>query len=49
MGRLSPGFEASFQVVTLADMPCINELEEALCASGRDVKVEHLYLGGCRI
>ena len=48
MGRLSPGYEASFQVVTLADMPCINELEEALCASGRDVKVEHLYLGGCR-
>lgn len=48
MGRLSPGYEASFQVVTLADMPCINELEEVLCASGRDVKVEHLYLGGCR-
>ncbi len=49
MGRLSPGYEASFQVVTLDDMPCINELEEALCAAGRDVNVEHLYLGGCRI
>lgn len=48
MGRLSPGCEASFQVVTLPEMPLMSELEEALCTSGRDVKVTHLYLGGCR-
>jgi len=48
MGQLSPGYEASFQVVTLADMPCIDEIEETLCASGCDVKVTHLYLGGCQ-
>jgi hypothetical protein len=48
MGQLSPGYEASFQVVTLANMPCIDELEENLCTSGRDVKVTHLYLGGCQ-
>jgi cytosine/adenosine deaminase-related metal-dependent hydrolase len=46
MGQLSPGYEASFQVVTIADMPCIDALEETLCASGRDVKVTHLYLAG---
>lgn len=48
MGQLSPGYEASFQVVTLPDMPCPGELEEALCDSGQDVKVTHLYLGGCQ-
>ncbi len=44
MGKLEPGLEASFQVVTLPDMPCLNALEETLCASGQDVKVTHLYL-----
>jgi len=47
MGQLSPGHEASFQVVTLPEMPCLDELEEALCVSGKDVEVTHLYLGGC--
>lgn len=48
MGQLSPGYEASFQVVTLPDIPCIDELEANLCTSGCDVRVTHLYLGGCR-
>ena len=46
MGELASGFEASFQVVTLAKMPCADKLEETLCASGSNVKVTHLYLGG---
>ena len=49
MGQLSSGCEASFQVVTLPEVPRLNELEEALCAYGCDIKVKHLYLGGCRI
>jgi len=44
MGQLSPGLEASFQVVTLPELPQLAELEEALCSNGRDVKVTHLYL-----
>ncbi|MDT8444136.1 MAG: amidohydrolase family protein [Desulfuromonadales bacterium] len=44
MGQLAPGFEASFQVVALPEMPCINELEEALCAAGADIEITHLYL-----
>ncbi len=48
MGQLATGYEASFQVVTLADMPVVDELEETLCTSGRDVEVTHLYLGGCQ-
>ncbi len=44
MGHLTPGCEASFQVVTLPEMPRINELEEALCAAGADVGITHLYL-----
>ena len=46
-GQLSPGCEASFQVVMLPEMPRSGELEEALCAYGRDIKVTQLYLGGC--
>ena len=44
MGHLSPGLEASFQVVTLPELPQMDELEESLCSSGRDVEVTHLYL-----
>jgi cytosine/adenosine deaminase-related metal-dependent hydrolase len=44
MGQLSPGLEASFQVVALPEMPGINQLEEILCAGGADVRVTHLYL-----
>ncbi len=44
MGQLAAGLEASFQVVTLPEMPRIDELEEALCRCGSDVKVSHLYL-----
>ncbi len=46
MGRLVPGYEASFQVVTLPDMPNADALEETLCASGKEVHVTHLYLKG---
>jgi cytosine/adenosine deaminase-related metal-dependent hydrolase len=49
MGQLSSGCEASFQVVTIPEMPRPDELEEALCAYGGDVKVVHLYLAGGRI
>jgi hypothetical protein len=44
MGQLTPGCDASFQVVALPEMPCINELEEALCAAGADIEITHLYL-----
>lgn len=44
MGQLAPGLEASFQVVSLPEMPRLNELEEALCRYGCDVNVSHLYL-----
>jgi cytosine/adenosine deaminase-related metal-dependent hydrolase len=46
MGQLSPGQEASFQVVTLPSLPQVDTLEETLCASGKDVNVTHLYLAG---
>ncbi|MBE0574780.1 MAG: amidohydrolase family protein [Desulfuromonadales bacterium] len=44
MGQLTPGCDASFQVVALPEMPGINQLEEILCAGGADVRVTHLYL-----
>lgn len=46
MGCLSPGYEASFQVVSLSGMPRLCELEEALCTSAQEIKVQHLYLAG---
>ncbi len=46
IGALAPGKEASFQVVTLPDMPNADALEETLCASGKNVNVTHLYLAG---
>jgi cytosine/adenosine deaminase-related metal-dependent hydrolase len=44
VGQLVPGLQASFQVVTLPNMPEADDLEEILCTSGRDVTVTHLYL-----
>jgi len=44
MGELTAGSEASFQVVTLPQMPTLPELEAALCSAGQDVQVTHLYL-----
>ncbi len=44
LGQLCPGREASFQVVTLPEVPALHELEEALCSFGRNVRVTHLYL-----
>ncbi len=44
IGQLSEGCDASFQVVTLPQMPCIDDLEAILCSSGQDVTVTHLYL-----
>jgi cytosine/adenosine deaminase-related metal-dependent hydrolase len=46
VGKLAPGQEASFQVVTLPVLPQADALEEILCASGEDVNVTHLYLEG---
>jgi cytosine/adenosine deaminase-related metal-dependent hydrolase len=46
IGGLSPGYEASFQVVSLSDTPRLYELEEALCSSPQEVEVQHLYLAG---
>lgn len=45
MGRLAPGCDASFQVVTLPDWPGLNALEDALCHAGQDAVVTHLFLG----
>jgi cytosine/adenosine deaminase-related metal-dependent hydrolase len=44
LGQISPGREASFQVVALPELPALQELEEALCSSGRNARVTHLYL-----
>ena len=44
MGEFSPGLEASFQVVTLPEMPALDVLEETLCTAGQDIKVTYLYL-----
>jgi cytosine/adenosine deaminase-related metal-dependent hydrolase len=44
IGQLAAGGDASFQVVSLPDLPSIDEIEEALCASGESVVVSHLYL-----
>jgi cytosine/adenosine deaminase-related metal-dependent hydrolase len=44
MGQLAPGCDASFQVVTMPERPCLGEIEEALCAGGSDVEVRYLYL-----
>ncbi len=44
LGQLSPGREASFQVVALPERPALAELEEALCSAGRNARVTHLYL-----
>ncbi len=44
IGQLAVGCDASFQVVGLTDLPCIDEVEEALCAAGESAVVSHLYL-----
>jgi cytosine/adenosine deaminase-related metal-dependent hydrolase len=44
MGRLAPGYDASFQVVALPDMPVLEDLEDALCGSGQKARVSHLFL-----
>ena len=44
VGQLVAGYDASFQIVKLADLPGLSELEEALCSAGEMVKVTHLYL-----
>ena len=44
MGQLAPDCDASFQVVALPELPCLGELEKALCAAGSDVQVKYLYL-----
>lgn len=44
IGQLTPGRDASFQVVTLPQMPRLDLLEETLCRSGQSIKVTHLYL-----
>ena len=44
LGQLGPGQEASFQVVALPEQPALAELEEALCTSGSNVRVTHLFL-----
>jgi cytosine/adenosine deaminase-related metal-dependent hydrolase len=46
MGRLTPGLEASFQVVAVPAGAAATDLAEALCAGGQDVAVQALYLGG---
>jgi len=43
-GQLTPGHDASFQVVRLPDLPNMAELEEALCAAGESAVVSRLYL-----
>lgn len=45
-GQFAPGYQASFQVVTLPEMPGLYELEEALCAAGGSLEVIQLYLAG---
>jgi cytosine/adenosine deaminase-related metal-dependent hydrolase len=44
IGQLAPGCDASFQVVTLPELPGKDALEEALCAAGRHARVTHLFL-----
>ena len=44
VGHFAAGGDASFQVVKLAYLPGLAELEEALCAAGEGVAVTHLYL-----
>ena len=44
MGHLFPGLEASFQVVTLPELPSVETLEKVLCTAGQNVTVTHLYL-----
>jgi len=44
MGCLLPGHEASFQVVSLPNLPAPQALEEALCTAGSKINVTHLYL-----
>lgn len=44
MGQLSPGLEASFQVVKLAELPSVDTLEKVLCSAGQEIIVTHLYL-----
>ena len=44
VGQLADGCDASFQVATLPELPCLAELEEALCAAGENLSVTHLYL-----
>mgnify|MGYP000666155552 CR=1 FL=1 len=44
IGQLAPGFDASFQVVSLPRKVSVDQLEEALCMAGKDVLVTHLYL-----
>jgi len=46
VGQLAAGYDASFQIVKLADLPGLAELEEALCAAAERVAVTHLYLAG---
>ncbi len=46
LGCLSVGCGASFQVVTLPQLPSLSSLPEALCAAGSTVQVGHLYLAG---
>ncbi len=46
LGRLSAGLEASFQVVSQPDGATAATLDEALCAGGRAIAVQALFLGG---
>lgn len=46
LGRLAPGLEASFQVVALPAGSAAPTLAEALCAGGREIAVQALFLAG---
>lgn len=49
LGQLRPGLEVSFQVVTPPQLPALDELEEALCSCGPELRVSHLYLAACNV
>jgi cytosine/adenosine deaminase-related metal-dependent hydrolase len=49
LGQLSPGHDASFQVISLPALPRLSELEEALCTAGQALRVTHLYLASSNV
>ena len=46
LGCLCEGYAASFQVVSLPQLPALETLAATLCAAGSEVCIDHLYLDG---